>query len=95
MKISDDSVEGERNKYSTCEGLHEAREDHQIQRVPLAAENGEDHKEAEFTARYFVKENAAGSCAINVIATISATRYEVGTHEISSELLTASLNGAK
>ena len=45
VEVSEDNVEGERNRYPTCEGLHEAREDHQIQRVPLASENREDHKE--------------------------------------------------
>src|SRR5215813_137128 len=40
----------------------------------------------EFTRRYFFNENAAESHEVNGITTISATRYEVGTHEISSEL---------
>jgi hypothetical protein len=40
----------------------------------------------EFTKRYLFRENAAESHDVNGITTISATRYEVGTHEISSEL---------
>jgi len=40
----------------------------------------------EFTRRYLFRENAAESHEVNGITTISATRYEVGTHEISSEL---------
>jgi hypothetical protein len=40
----------------------------------------------EFTRRYFFSENAAESHEVNEITTISATRYAVGTHEISSEL---------
>src|SRR5215475_5001688 len=40
----------------------------------------------EFTRRYLFKENAADSHEVNEITTISATRYEVGTHDISSEL---------
>ena len=40
----------------------------------------------EFTRRYFFSENAADSHEVNGITTISATRYEVGTQEISSEL---------
>jgi hypothetical protein len=40
----------------------------------------------EFTRRYLFSENAAESQAVKGITTISATKYEVGTHEISSEL---------
>ena len=40
----------------------------------------------EFTRRYLFRENAAESHEVNEITTISATRYDVGTHEISSEL---------
>src|SRR5580698_1663628 len=40
----------------------------------------------EFTRRYFLSENAAESHAVSGIVTISATRYDVGTHEISSAL---------
>jgi hypothetical protein len=40
----------------------------------------------EFTRRYLLRENAADSHEVREITTISATRYAVGTHEISSEL---------
>jgi hypothetical protein len=48
---------------------------------PLPQKTEKITKRAELTARYFVKENAADSRAINVITTISATRYEVGTNK--------------
>src|SRR3569833_2934227 len=40
----------------------------------------------EFTRRYFLREKASESHAVNGMTTISATRYDVGTQEISSEL---------
>src|SRR5271170_423754 len=40
----------------------------------------------ELTRRYFFRENTAESHELSGIVTISATRYAVGTHEISSEL---------
>ena len=43
-------------------------------------------KRTVFTSRYFRRENACASHAVSGITTISATRYAVGTHDISSEL---------
>src|SRR5580658_893305 len=40
----------------------------------------------ELTRRYLFSENTAESHEVKEITTISATRYAVGTHEISSEL---------
>jgi hypothetical protein len=40
----------------------------------------------EFTRRYLFRENTAESQEVKEITTISATRYDVGTQEISSEL---------
>ena len=41
----------------------------------------------EFTIRYLFRENAAESHPVSGITTISATRWDVGIHEISSAFL--------
>jgi hypothetical protein len=52
--------------------------------VPVRSK--QNTNKTEFTRRYLFSENAAESHPVNGIVTISATRYAVGTHDISSEL---------